>query len=292
MAVVQAGTPKRPHRSIPCAGNWKIGHPSCIINEEIMEESILFLGSAGARIMVANQIQPSGGIWLSLNGTKLLLDPGPGTIVQTAKRGLKAEELSAILLSHRHLDHSGDTNVMVEAMTQGGFKPHGRVFAPSDAFNFEPVLFSYLRDFLDGVTVLEEGGSYAVNDVTLTTPLRHMHAAETYGLRFNTGEHTFSYIADTLYFDELCQAYTADLLIINVVFVEPRPGIYHLSLQDAERIIREIHPRAAILTHFGMQMWRARPWELAEQVSQRTGVRVMAARAGMKFDLASLDTTE
>jgi hypothetical protein len=45
-------------------------------------DTITFLGTAGARIMVANQILASGGLWLSLSGTEILLDPGPGCIVQ------------------------------------------------------------------------------------------------------------------------------------------------------------------------------------------------------------------
>jgi len=63
----------------------------------------------------------------------------------------------------------------------------------------------------------------------------------------------------------------------------------HLSVADAETIIGAIKPKAALLTHFGMTMWRAKPWEVATQLSTRTGVRVIAARDGMTFDLASLE---
>ena len=33
--------------------------------------------------------------------------------------------LDAIVLTHKHLDHSGDVNAMIEAMTQGGTKKRG-----------------------------------------------------------------------------------------------------------------------------------------------------------------------
>ena len=71
--------------------------------------------------MVTRQLAASGGMWFDLNGTRLLIDPGPGCIVQTNKRKLNPENLSAIIVSHRHLDHSADVNVMVESMTTGGF---------------------------------------------------------------------------------------------------------------------------------------------------------------------------
>src|SRR3972149_608514 len=96
-------------------------------------DSLTFLGTGGARFMIISQLLASGGIWLSLSGTELLLDPGPGCIVQTTNRKLRSEKLNGIIVSHRHLDHSADVNVMVEAMTQGGLHPHGRVFAPGDA---------------------------------------------------------------------------------------------------------------------------------------------------------------
>ena len=90
--------------------------------------TITFLGTAGARVMVANQILASGGLWFDLGGTALLLDPGPGTLVQAPKRKLKAAKLEAIILSHRHLDHAADVNIMVEAMTDGGLRKRGVLF--------------------------------------------------------------------------------------------------------------------------------------------------------------------
>jgi len=253
-----------------------------------MADTITFLGTAGARFVVTSQLLASGGMWLNLDGTEILLDPGPGCLVQSTKRKLRAYKLSAIILSHRHLDHSADVNIMIEAMTRGGFKPRGRLFAPADALGNEPVIFSYLRDFLDGIETLREGGSYSVGNVSFETPLRHIHPVETYGIIFKTAEHTFSYITDGRYSDSLGQKYRGELLIINVVLLEPRP-IDHLSVADAERIITEIKPRAAILTHFGMNMWRARPWEIAEKMTEKTGIRVIAARDGIKFDLAQLE---
>ncbi|MFC1904562.1 MBL fold metallo-hydrolase [Chloroflexota bacterium] len=261
-------------------------------------DTITFLGTGGARFMATTQILASGGLWLNLSGTEILLDPGPGCIVQSTKRKLKADKLSAIIISHRHLDHSADVNIMVEAMSRGGFKPHGWLFAPSDAFGSEPVIFSYLKKYLDGMEVLQEGKSYSIDNVSFTTPIRHMHAVETYGMLFSTAKHTFSYIADSRFFDGLCHSYGGELLIINVAFVEPHPPTgnpltptEHLSVPDAKRIIVELKPKVAILTHFGMTMWRAKPWEIAQRLSQETGVSVLAARDGMIFNLAEIDSS-
>jgi len=254
-----------------------------------LSDVITFLGTAGARFVVARQFLASGGAWLSLGGTQILLDPGPGSLVQAARRKLDPTKLAAIILSHRHLDHSGDINIMIEAMTDGGTKKRSMVFAPSDALNQDPVILSYLQSYPQSIQVLTEGGSYVINDVSFKTPIRHKHPVETYGFIFQTPRHTFSWITDTRYFDDLAGHYEGDLVIINVVRLKPGAPIDHLSLPEAKSIIEELRPRIAILTHFGMTMWRAKPWEIAQRLSEETGVRVIAARDGMKFDLSQLE---
>lgn len=237
--------------------------------------------------MVASQILASGGLWLNLGGTEILLDPGPGCIIQSTKRKLRANKLSAIILSHRHLDHSADANIMVEAMTQCGSKKSGQFFAPADALDDEPVIFSYLREYLESIQILHEGKSYSIGEISFTTPVRHIHPVETYGMVFHTTNHTFSYIADTRYFDGLCQSYGGELLIINAVFLEPLP-IDHLAMPDVKQLIMELKPKTAIITHFSMRTWQARPQQIAERLSQETGIMVIAARDGMKFNLSQL----
>jgi ribonuclease BN (tRNA processing enzyme) len=252
-------------------------------------DTITFLGTAGARFMIIRQLAASGGMWFHLDGTEVLVDPGPGCIVQSTKRKLRGEKLSAIILSHRHLDHSGDVNVMIEAMTSGGFKKKGWLFAPSDCLGEEPVIFSYLRGFVEGITTFREGGSYTVGNISFSTPVRHVHPVETYGMVFQAAGHKFSYISDTRYFDGLAEAYASEMVIVNVVFLDPPARADHLTIPDVARLVGETRPKIAILNHYGMHVWQAHPWEIAERLTQETGVKVIAARDGMRFDLARLD---
>ena len=254
-----------------------------------LSDTITFLGTAGARFVVTKQFLASGGAWLNLGGTEILLDPGPGCLVQSVKRKLDASKLKAIILSHKHLDHSGDINIMIEAMTEGGWRQRGVVFAPSDALNKDAVIFPYLRNYPQKIEILSEGESYTIDDVSFETPVKHRHPVETYGFVFKTPRHTFSWITDTRYFPELSGYYQAELLVINVVLMEPRDPVDHLSIPEARQIIKEVRPKAAMLTHFGMSIWKAKPWELAQKLSDETGIKVIAARDGMKFDLAKLD---
>src|SRR6266576_7340094 len=76
---------------------------------------LTFMGTAGARFMVAKQVAASGGLYIEEGDTRMSLDPGPGAIVQYAQRGIDLTTLDAIVVSHRHLDHAGDLNVMVRS---------------------------------------------------------------------------------------------------------------------------------------------------------------------------------
>ena len=244
---------------------------------------IKFLGTAGARFVMIKQLRSSAGVWVSLDGTNLLIDPGPGTLIRclSSKPKLDPKDLDAIILTHRHIDHSNDINLMIEAMTDGGFKKKGKVFAPRDALEGEPVIFSYAREEVEEVIELHEKGEYRVNTLRFDTPVKHLHGVETYGINLYGRGITISFITDTKYFDGLEEFYKGDILIMNVVRLEPREDIMHLSVKDAERIISRNRPKLSVLTHFGMTLLRAKPWKVAEEISKKYNLKVLSANDGM-----------
>jgi hypothetical protein len=42
---------------------------------------------------------------------------------------------------------------MIEAMTEGGFKKRGVLFAPEDALEGDPVVLKYLRNYVKEIVV-------------------------------------------------------------------------------------------------------------------------------------------
>ena len=258
-----------------------------------MARWIKFLGTAGARFVMIRQIRSSAGVWYNLDGVQILLDPGPGTLVRcaTSRPRLDPGKLDAIILTHKHIDHSSDVNVMIEAMTDGGFKKRGKVFAPQDALEDDPVIFRYVREFPEDVVPLKVRDEYFLaENLSFTTPVQHQHPVQTLGIRFQLPGLSIAHIVDTAYFPELVAAYQgADVVILHVVRFkgedDVEKGILHLNVNDARRLIGEIKPRLAILTHFGMTMIRAKPWEIAEQLSNELGVKVLAANDGTTVDL-------
>jgi phosphoribosyl 1,2-cyclic phosphodiesterase len=249
---------------------------------------IKFLGTAGARVMVAKQLRASGGIWLCLDGTNILIDPGPGSLVRcvTSRPRLDPAQLDGIVVSHKHLDHAADINVMIEAMTVGGYHKSGTMLVTRDAlYGKDPVVYKYLRSYPKKIGTLHEKGKYKIGNIGIRTPLRHLHhGVDAYGLIFKGQKHSIAYIADTKFFPALTKKYRADILILNILRPEPCP-FDHLCVDDARKLIRTLKPKTAILTHFGIWMLKAKPWKVAEKLSRELKTRVIAARDGMTFKM-------
>ncbi len=303
-----------------------------LVSSETLENTasgdrMVILGSGGARIVVAKQLRASGGIWFSLSGTRFLVDPGPGSLVRMtgSRHRLDPTKLAGILLSHRHLDHSGDVNNMIEAMTMGGTEPRGVLFAPSDALEGDdPVVLKYVRPFLERIVATTEGGSYELGNVRFTCPVRHQHRGEVYGFRFRTdrsqksegrgqkaevgngdsttktprheeGSERPSVVGPR---SSLTVSYIADTRyfpelaehyradVVIMNVVRPTPSnLDHLHAPEAEELVKAIRPKLAVLSHFGMKMLQAKPWIIAREMSERTGCKVVAASDGMLIDL-------
>ncbi len=254
-----------------------------------MKGFIKFLGTGGARFVISSQLRATGGLWLNYGATNLYIDPGPGALVRirNSRGHLDPANLDGIILTHKHLDHANDVNALIEAMTEGGFKKRGVLYCPADALNEDPVVFKYVRGYPASVETVAAGSSFTLKDVTFTFPVRHIHPVETYGVIFHLNK-TVALITDTRFFEALPSHYRADMVIVNVLRskpIEERHVIDHLSIHDVARIVKEIRPEVAVMTHFGMNIIREKPHLIARKLTRETGVKVLAARDGMVLPL-------
>ncbi|MFH1692444.1 MAG: MBL fold metallo-hydrolase [Candidatus Omnitrophota bacterium] len=248
---------------------------------------IKFLGTAGARFVMIKQLRASGGLWVRAKDMNILIDPGPGSIVRcsASKPKLDPTKLDAVVLTHRHLDHSNDVNVMLEAMTEGGFKKRGVLFLPEDAITNDSIVLNHVRDYVGKIEILKGSQNYMVGDFSFQTSQALKHPCQTYGLKFMLHNISCSLLADTEYFEGLSEFFKTDIVIINLVFLEPHPGVQHLNLQDVKEIVCQIRPKKTILTHFGMSMLKANPFAQAKKLSWETGLDVVAASDGMTVEI-------
>ncbi|MFN3504757.1 MAG: MBL fold metallo-hydrolase [Caldimicrobium sp.] len=247
---------------------------------------VLFLGTAGARYVVAKQLRASGGILLKFGQDYLLLDPGPGSIVYLAKNKIPVEKIKTLVVSHKHLDHSADLNILVDAITEGGFKKRGTLFITEEALS-EGILLPYLRNCLQEIILLKEKRFYQSGAFKFYTTSPLKHEAEVYGLIFETSPlKKLGFIIDTAYFEDLAYEFReCSYLVINVVRFEPKEGVMHLSIPEVKLLLKKLNPEVAILTHFGMTMLRENPFKVAQMLSKELELKIWAAYDNMRIEL-------
>ncbi|MDY6769473.1 MAG: MBL fold metallo-hydrolase, partial [Candidatus Nanohaloarchaea archaeon] len=86
---------------------------------------LTFHGTGGGRFSMVRQLRHTGGIHLREGDLSAIIDPAPGALVRMHEAGIDPEDLDAVVVSHAHLDHDGDMDVMIEAMTEGGKQERG-----------------------------------------------------------------------------------------------------------------------------------------------------------------------
>jgi phosphoribosyl 1,2-cyclic phosphodiesterase len=230
-------------------------------------------------------------MWLRFGQTQIHVDPGPGALVRALSNvpPCNPRELDAIVLSHKHLDHSSDVNAMVEAMTSGGFRKRGTVLAPADAFDDEPVVLPYVRRYVERLERLEpSAGPYRIGEVELHTSIAHVHAVKTYGLLFDYEGLRVAYMPCGRFFEGLAGDYARlrpNVLIVNVLRYRDEMNVDHLTWEDARRLVAGIRPQVVVFQHFGTKMLEAGPQKLGQELEDELGLRAIAAYDGLTVDL-------
>lgn len=249
-----------------------------------------FLGTGGARHVMADQDRSTGGLLLSRRGTWLSIDPGPGALVKMRSMDPPFDpgKLSGIILTHGHIDHCNDINLLVDAMTRGGLYRRGTLFAPREALQGEgTVLYHYLRSYPREVVELESLSTYSVDGVQFFTSGPHLHGRETYGLLFPDTHGILSLVADTKYFSRLQTDYRGCRWMVLNLTVEKSsgPGVLHLDIQGAKKLIQGVEPDKVWITHFGKTILKLNPERVAMEISKSTGIPVFAACDGDRITL-------
>lgn len=213
------------------------------------------------------------------------MDPGPGAFVYLHQMGLDPRNIDIVVLSHLHLDHSADVNVVIEAASEGGKNRRVVLVAPRTALEGEDrVVLPYIRKERVGAEyVLEEGTEIKHAGISIRAVMKHRHhGVETYALLF---DNRVLYVSCALYEDKMLDMYpkNVDVTIINTTLYKKSKYVEHLSVEDAKKIIGSVRPKLAVLTHFGYEILKNMdPQAIASEVEESTGIRTVSAYDGME----------
>lgn len=214
------------------------------------------------------------------------LDPGPGAFIYSVWSKLSPRNLGAIMISHCHLDHYADAEVMIEAMTRGMTKKRGVLIGSrSVLYGNEicgPAISRYHQSMPKAVVISIPDKRFPIGDLEVSITKAEHADPDSVGFLIETPDvGSVGYTSDTTYFEGIGEYYHgARLLILCTLRPHGAPWKGHMSTDDAIKIIQESKPDAAVITHFGMKMIMADPELEADLIQKKTRVPTIDAKDG------------
>lgn len=257
-----------------------------------IQPKLIFLGTGGDSIVVGKQIRSSGGIILQTETSQLHIDPGPGSLVMAKAMDVSLRNTTAIICTHNHINHANDANAVISALTHGGMDHYG-VFLGSQSVisgteEMNPSLGKFTHKWLEKVIVLEPGKKAGVNDIDIEAVATKHSDTSAVGLKLSTPNFSIGYTSDTSYTSDMVQGLKdVDILVLNVVAPFDSTVSGQLSSDDAVKIIDQVKPNLAVITHFGIKLLAADPLMEAREIQKRTKVQTVAAKDGLVINPVS-----
>jgi len=247
-----------------------------------MSHEIIFLGSGGGKYVLSSNTRNCSGFVLNLNNDLFVIDPGPCSLFNFLKLGLKLEDIKGIFVSHVHLNHCNDLNLFIDAVTQGGVEKKGSVYCGESVLNY---LSEVHKGYLDKFEVMDVGKLIKVGKVNVQA-LKTKHKDEScIGFKFFSDRFVLSYSGDTGYFSGLAEEYFgSDILILNNLNPFNSRKSDNLRCEDSVNLINKVKPKLVILTHFGVEMLKVNPTYEAREIRKKSGVDIVVANDGLIVD--------
>lgn len=251
--------------------------------------TLTFLGTGGGRFATIYQIRSTGGLYLRDN-VNIHIDPGPSALVNMARLKLDPAKTDAVMISHCHPDHYSDAEVLLEGMTRGGLKHKGMLVGSPSVIDGKdghgPAISGYHRTLPEIVRSVSPGDVLEIGKVMVRiVPTKHSDQTGV-GFSFDTSGGRIGYMSDTELTDEVVEAHRGSRIIILALTRPLNSRVpNHICTEDAAKIVRQLRPELALLTHFGAKLIFEGAGKQARFIEEESGVRTIAAEDLMQVNI-------
>jgi ribonuclease BN (tRNA processing enzyme) len=171
-------------------------------------------------------------------------------------------------------------------MTHSGIEHRGIVMGSKSVLQkFDenhPFITKHHKNLVEKIIPLEKNHKVGIELIEINSLYAEHTDPYAIGFKFFCPKFTLSYTGDTTATDILLDELAgSDFLILNV----PEPGNTakgaNLDTKSAIKIISQVRPRMAVITHFGLEMLKADPLQEAREIQRITGIQTIAAKDGL-----------
>ncbi len=250
---------------------------------------ILFLGTGGGRYTTISQARHTGGIIIVTDKEQIHIDPGPGALVREIENNIDPMKTSILYVSHQHIDHSNDANIIIEGMSEATRKKKGTVICSKGVFN--EIISEYHKNLVKEVIVIEEGKKIEVKGIVFEgTRCKHTEP-EAVGVKIDDKKYKIVYTSDSYVYDGFEKTISGvDAVIANVILPGKWNLKHHMCSKDFIEAVNkcDLKPKLIIITHFDVKMLKYGAEKIAKEIENKTGVKTIAAEDNMSIDLSYL----
>lgn len=261
------------------------------------------------------------GFILKKGNNVIAVDPGVNFVLRLTESGFDLSNITHIFISHTHLDHSADANVLMDFMIRA--RASVKIIAPKSVYD-EKVI----SDFHSGLKqkfsvnhsaiIIDENSEIELLDGYKMTFVPLQHSVECYGFKISGNGKNYTYLSDTSYTKELIAkndkiisikditnyienvksksnySYIkdflkdSDVLITNVdSYMYTKNSKTHLPLLDLLEIIKDNNIKKIIIAHVNpIGELKYEEWgnKLAKYVYKISKIKTFAVKiSGNKF---------
>ncbi len=250
---------------------------------------IKFLGTGSGWGVMIHQKRATGGIWLEMDEEKMIIDPGAGFLCKAKEYGIDPTDLTAVLVSHNHTDHTTDINVAIEAMITGHEGKYGTVLAGHNVLNtsdkYVQSLSKFHEDLPERILEIAPGSEASIGKIKVYGTKTEHYETKCVGFVFE-GSKKVGYTSDGMYYPGMGNQFSdCDLLIINNFLPNGNfmPG--HMNTEGTIMLAMEAKPKKIVITHFSEQILEVGPTHEAVLIEKQTGIPTTAAEDGMEIEI-------
>jgi len=274
---------------------------------------LIFLGTGGGRINLTKQFRSTAG-FLIVGSKSIYVDPGVGVVNQANRYKIHLNNIDSIYVSHPHLDHANDAQLLVEVMTHATLMKRGMIIADrltlrgssisdrilskvlgmlSQTFPklfkkikiINPAISEYHQGLVQSVLEISPGKTLQLEGFKLTgTHTKHDDFAVGFILEMDGKR--IGYTSDTEYFDGMAEEYKGcDFIIVNMLRATKPDFPGHFYTDTVIKFLNEVKPKKAFITRFGGQFFKLSPGIIANKIQSETGLDIIATRDGMFIEV-------